>query len=94
MSKKDFDNAKIAARENPTLASLIMAAMLTANGTDLSNLRQVFPGIWTELKNRKNSRDGTLPEDPKPAPKKKDVKKDDSKEGEGKAGDKGDKTKK
>lgn len=86
MSKKDYDNAKASTREHPTLASLIMAAMLTANGTDQSNLRQVFPAIWTELKNRKNSKDGTLPEDPKPAPKK--AKKDDPKEG------KGDKTKK
>jgi len=58
MSKTDFEAAKKLKQEHPTLATLIMTAMDTADPTNSANLRQMFPTIYTEWKERLHSEDG------------------------------------
>jgi hypothetical protein len=64
MSRFDYEECKRVRQTDPGFYSLLMAAMMKADSTNVVKLRIVFPEVWDELQARYDAPGGILPGDP------------------------------
>lgn len=60
MSLYDYNQSLIISKDDPSFASLIMAAMRKADSENYCSLVRVFPELGYELKNRYDAPGGLL----------------------------------
>jgi len=63
MSLYDYEESKRIAAQDFCFYALIMAAMRQADSNNLEALCRAFPQVYSELRERYNTRGGRLPED-------------------------------